>query len=164
VSQKRIGVYPGTFDPITKGHIDIVKRALCVVDTLYIAVADDIPKTPVFTLDERTEMVREDMEALEERDRVFVEPFEGLLTSYAMEKGASVIIRGLRAISDFEYEMQMACMNNKLEPDVETVFLPASENTQFISSRFVKEIARLGGDVSCLVSPHVKKMLERRKA
>jgi pantetheine-phosphate adenylyltransferase len=152
----RTGIYPGTFDPITVGHMDIIKRALHVVDRLIIGVALDTGKAPVFDLAMRGKLVKEDVAALgEDAKRVEVKTFSGLLVNFAEESGANVIIRGLRAVSDFEYEFQMACMNSRLKADVETVFLTASESTHFISSRFVKQIARLGGDISSFVSPNV---------
>lgn len=149
----RIAIYAGTFDPITTGHMDIIRRALNVVDTLVIGVAEDTGKAPIFSVEERASMVRQDVAGL--NGRISVQPFAGLLVDFAREQGAAILIRGLRAISDYEYEFQMACMNNRLAPDIETVFLTASENTHFISSRFVKQIARLGGDISTLVSPAV---------
>ncbi len=151
----RIGVYPGTFDPITIGHTDIIKRALRVVDRLVIAVALDTGKAPVFDLAQRAELVTGEILAAGLESRVEVRMFSGLLVNFAEEMGAQLIIRGLRAVSDFEYEFQMACMNDRLKPDIETVFLTASENTHFISSRFVKQIARLGGDITSFVSPLV---------
>lgn len=150
---QRIGIYPGTFDPITNGHMDIIRRALAVVDVLVIAVAEDTQKTPIFTLKERTEMVKKDTASLGKRVRVV--SFNGLLVDFAKKQKATIIIRGLRAVSDFEYEFQMAGMNAKLSPKIQTVFLSASESTHFISSRFVREIARLGGEVNCLVSKNV---------
>ncbi len=156
----RIGIYPGTFDPITVGHMDIIKRALLVVDRLVIAVALDTGKEPIFDLDMRARLVREDMQALDEAGRIEVKTFSGLLVNFAQENDATLLIRGLRAVSDFEYEFQMACMNSRLKPDIETVFLTASEDTHFISSRFVKQIARLGGDISSFVSPNVAKHLK----
>jgi len=152
----RTGVYPGTFDPITVGHMDIIKRALAVVDKLVIAVALDTGKEPVFDLSLRGKLVEEDIQSLgKDAGRVVVKTFSGLLVNFAEENGANILIRGIRAVSDFEYEFQMACMNSRLKPDIETVFLTASENTHFISSRFVKQIARLGGDISSFVSPNV---------
>jgi len=152
----RIGVYPGTFDPITVGHLDIIKRALRVVDRLVIAVALDTGKAPVFDLATRAQLVEEDVRMLDaDANRIQVKTFSGLLVNFAEENNANIIIRGLRAISDFEYEFQMACMNDRLKPEIETVFLTASENTHFIASTLVKQIARLGGDISSFVSPNV---------
>jgi len=162
----RIGMYPGTFDPITNGHLDIVLRATRVVDRLIVAVASNIGKSPLFEVDERVAMVRRECEALNRPHGVEIEvrPFDTLLMHFAVASGANVIIRGLRAVSDFEYEFQMAGMNTRLNPDVETLFLMASERCQFISSRFVKEIGWLGGDVSSFVSQRVKERLESRWA
>lgn len=155
---ERVGIYPGTFDPITLGHMDVVEKALAIVDKLIIAVAEDIPKTPIFSVDERAEMVRESVVSY--GDRVEVQAFSGLLVNIAKQHGASVIIRGLRAVSDFEYEFQLAAMNAKLDDSIQTVFLPASENNQFVASKFVKEIARLGGEISEFVTPEVEKRLK----
>ncbi len=154
---QRIGVYPGTFDPVTVGHIDIIHRGLRVVDKLILGVAEDTGKTPLFSLEERTEIAREALETElnGEASRVTVVPFSGLLVNFAREHGATLLIRGLRAISDYEYEFQMACMNSKLAPELETIFLTASEHTHFISSRFVKQIARLGGNVTDFVPASV---------
>ena len=157
----RIGVYPGTFDPITVGHMDIIKRAMHVVDKLIIAVALDTGKEPVFDLKQRVALVQSDIKALgADAKRVKVAGFSGLLMDFVEEAGSHIVIRGLRAVSDFEYEFQMACMNSRLNPDIETVFLTASEDTHFISSRFVKQIARLGGDISTFVSPKVARELK----
>jgi pantetheine-phosphate adenylyltransferase len=162
----RIGVYPGTFDPITNGHSDIILRAMKLVDRLVVGVARNAGKGPLFDTDERVAIVREELHHLdpEAAKRIDVRPFENLLMHFAVEVGASVIIRGLRAVSDFEYEFQMAGMNNRLNPSVETVFLMASDKYQFISSRFVKEIGQLGGDVSPFVSARVAKRLAARFA
>lgn len=157
----RIGVYAGTFDPVTNGHLDIIHRALRVVDRLVVAVALDTGKQPIFSLEQRTELVRADIAALgaSEASRIEVQSFSGLLVNFARAHQATLLIRGLRAVSDFEYEFQMACMNSKLAPEIETLFLTASEATHFVSSRFVKQIARLGGDVSGFVSPNVAEHL-----
>ncbi len=153
---QRIGIYPGTFDPITFGHMDIIRRALHVVDKLVIGVALDSAKQPMFDVNMRAALVAKDVASLGvEASRVVVKPFSGLLVNFAQEEGAKLLIRGLRAVSDFEYEFQMASVNNKIAPEIETVFLTASDATHFISSRFVKQIGRLGGDVGKFVSPHV---------
>jgi len=159
----RIGLYPGTFDPITKGHYDIIARAAKIVDKLIIGVAINIGKGPMFSVDERCAMVKEEVQQLIGRD-IDVRPFDNLLMHFAMEIGASVIIRGLRAVSDFEYEFQMAGMNARLNSEIETVFLMASDNHQFIASRLVKEIAMLGGDIRPFVSPRVAQQLIARVA
>ena len=152
---KRIGIYPGTFDPATNGHLDIIHRGTALVDRLIVGVAVNPGKGPLFTLDERVALVKREVAALplSEAARIDVVPFESLLMQFAEKMGAKIILRGLRAVSDFEYEFQMAGMNKRLGPEVETVFLMASESQQFISSRFVKEVARLGGDISHFVSP-----------
>jgi pantetheine-phosphate adenylyltransferase len=162
----RIGVYPGTFDPITNGHTDIIRRAVKVVDRLIIGVARNDAKGPLFATDERIEIVRQEMANLENGDgaRIEVRAFEGLLMQFAQSVGAGVVIRGLRAVSDFEYELQMTCMNARLNPDIETVFLMASDRFQFISSRLVKEIGAMGGDVTHFVSPRVAERLTERYA
>ena len=164
MTQLRIGIYPGTFDPITNGHSDIIRRAIKVVDRLVIGVARNDGKGPLFATDERVEIVRDEVAHLENGDaeRIEVRAFDTLLVNFAQSIGASVIIRGLRAISDFEYELQMASLNARLNPVIETVFLMASDRYQFISSRFVKEIGSLGGDVSHFVSPRVAgRLLDR---
>ncbi len=160
----RIGIYPGTFDPVTNGHMDIISRATHVVDQLIIGVAINAGKGPLFTLDERVEMVEHEVSLLpgDAADRVLVQPFEGLLTDLAVSCGASLIVRGLRAVSDFEYEFQMTGMNRRLNPEIETVFLAASEKHQFISSRLVKEIVSMGGDITHFVAANVReKLLEK---
>jgi pantetheine-phosphate adenylyltransferase len=165
VSKLRVGVYPGTFDPITNGHTDIIRRAAKVVDRLIVAVARNDGKGPLFSTDERVEIVRDDIADLldkEARERIEVRAFETLLMSFAESVGASVIIRGLRAVSDFEYEFQMMGMNARLNTEIEYVFLMASDRYQFISSRFVKEIGALGGDISHFVSKRVAARLISR--
>jgi len=158
----RVGVYPGTFDPITSGHMEVVRRSLRLVDKLIIGPAINIGKGPLFSLEERVEMLKEDIADYPqtERERIEIVPFEGLLIHFAREVNASVIIRGLRAVSDFEYEIQMANMNARMEPNIETIFLMASDRHQFIASSLVKDIARLGGDTSQFVS---KKVFQRLK-
>lgn len=150
---ERIGIYPGTFDPVTNGHLDIISRAARLVDKLVIGVAQNIGKGPLFSLNERVELVRDECAAITARTGTPIEvrAFSTLLIAFARECGAGMLIRGLRAVSDFDYEFQMAGMNYRLDAEIETVFLMASEHHQFISSRFVKEIARLGGDVSSFV-------------
>jgi pantetheine-phosphate adenylyltransferase len=161
---ERVGLYPGTFDPITNGHLDIVTRAARVVDRLIVAVAVNAGKGPLYTVDERVQMVREEVAAIAVTRGVNIQvlPFETLLVDFVRSCGANIIIRGLRAVSDFEYEFQMAGMNARLSPEIETLFLMASERCQFISSRFVKEIGRLGGDISSFVSPRVHARLNQR--
>ena len=162
--KRRIGVYPGTFDPITNGHSDIIRRALNVVDHLVIGIARNDAKGPLFSTDKRVEIVRDEMSHLENGDaeRIEVKAFDTLLMHFAESVGAGVILRGLRAVSDFEYELQMASINARLNPNIETVFLMASDRYQFISSRFVKEIGELGGDISHFVSPRVAaRLLDR---
>lgn len=154
---QRIGIYPGTFDPITHGHLGIIQRSLRVVDTLVIGVALDTGKSPFFTPEMRAEMIGDAIKELpeSERKRIVIKTFSGLLVNFAKENDATILIRGLRAVSDFEYEFQMASINSKLNPDMETVFLTASESTHFISSRFIKQICRLGGDISEFVPKNV---------
>ncbi len=155
-------IYPGTFDPITFGHIDIIKRAAEIFDCIIIAIAKDNAKNPLFTLDERVELVKEEVSKLNLECKIEVEKFEGLLVDFAEKKGSKVIIRGLRAVSDFEYEFQMFGMNSKLNPKIQTIFLPASENHHFIASRLVKEAARLGGDMTSFVSKNVASKLHKK--
>lgn len=160
----RTGLYPGTFDPLTLGHFDIIQRAAKVVDRLVIGVARNAGKEPLFDTKTRVKMVESEVEALRRKGfkNISVMPFENLLMHFAREVGASVIIRGLRAASDFEYEIQMAAMNYRMNPKIETIFLSANEGTQFISSRFVKEIARLGGNIQPFVSARIATQLTNR--
>lgn len=163
--KERVGIYPGTFDPITNGHMDIISRAakhLC--DRLVVSVAVNAGKGPIFSLEERVALVKAEVETLASTGGAVIEvrPFSGLLMHWAEECGARMIVRGLRAVSDFEYEFQMTGMNARLNTEVETVFLMSSERHQFISSRFVKEIRQLGGDISQFVSPRVMRALDAK--
>ena len=163
----RIGLYPGTFDPITLGHIDIIRRASLLVDRLVIGVAINRDKSPLFNLDDRVSMLEEECNYLSEQNgtEIVVHPFEKLLIDCAHDVGAQVIVRGLRAVADFEYEFQMVGMNRSLDNSIETVFLMAEAKHQAIASKLVKEIARLNGDISKFVTPHVaKRLLNKLKA
>jgi len=164
MEEPRTGVYPGTFDPVTNGHLDIISRATRVVDRLIVGVAVNAGKEPLFSLDERVAMVEDEVTVLANGDgsRIEVRPLANLLMHFVEECGASLIVRGLRAISDFEYEFQMTGMNARLNPEVETVFLMASDKHQFISSKLVKEIAGLGGDIAQFVTPGVRERLMER--
>ncbi|ANJ66532.1 pantetheine-phosphate adenylyltransferase [Halothiobacillus diazotrophicus] len=154
----RVAIYPGTFDPITLGHVDLARRATHLFDRVIVAVAAASTKSPLFTLEERTEMARI---ALLELPKIEVKPFSGLLVDFAREEQASSIVRGLRAVSDFEYEIQLAAVNRRLAPDIETVFLSPAEELGFISSSIVRELARLKGNVQGFVPPHVAAALAR---
>ena len=145
---KAIALYPGSFDPLTNGHIDLVARAARLFDNLILAVVHNPAKYPLFSVEERIEMLRE---VAAKYENVEVDSFQGLLVNYAQRRNATVLIRGIRAISDYEYELQMALMNRRLQPELETVFLMASEAYSFVSSRMVKEVYSLGGDVSGLI-------------
>jgi pantetheine-phosphate adenylyltransferase len=165
MAELRIGLYPGTFDPVTNGHMDIIYRAARMLDRLIVGVAINAGKGPLFSLDERLEMVRAETSQLPDiGERIEVVGFESLLVHFAREQKATVIIRGLRAVSDFDYEFQMSSMNAKLAPDIETVCLMASDKHQFIASRLVKEIALLDGDVSQFVSERVRDRLVAKVA
>ena len=157
----RIGLYPGTFDPITLGHIDIINRASMLVDRLVIGVAINRDKSPLFSLDERVKMIEAECSSLSKKTgtEIIAHPFENLLVDCANDVNASVIFRGLRAVADFEYEFQMVGMNRALNDSIETVFLMAEAKHQAIASKLVKEIVRLGGDVSKFVTPTVNKQL-----
>ncbi|MAP94220.1 MAG: pantetheine-phosphate adenylyltransferase, partial [Ponticaulis sp.] len=159
---KRIGLYPGTFDPLTNGHRDIIGRAVKLVDKLVIGVAINNAKGPMFTLDERVNMVLDEVEAFRSQAEIEVRPFDNLLMHFAEQCDATVIIRGLRAVSDFEYEFQMVAMNQKLNPAIETVFLMADPQHQAVASRLVKEIAKLDGEVTHFVSPAIAKKLKEK--
>jgi pantetheine-phosphate adenylyltransferase len=163
-SKKQLtGLYPGTFDPVTLGHLDIIKRAVKLVDHLVIGVATNAAKEPLFTLEERVAMVLSEAEKLAAgHATIEVVPFSSLLVNFAAQVGASVIIRGLRAVSDFEYEFQMVAMNQRLNTEIETVFLMADPRHQAISSRLVKEIALLGGDITPFTTPAVAQALVKR--
>ena len=158
---ERIGLYPGTFDPVTNGHLDIISRGMKLVDKLVIAVAVSEAKRPLFLLEERIEMMQEECAKLAGpgRAEVEVKPFDTLLMHYAEEVNANVIIRGLRAVSDFEYVFQMTAMNEALNREIETVFLMADVRHQAVASRLVKEIARFGGEIGSFVTPTVKERL-----
>lgn len=160
----RVGLYPGTFDPVTHGHTDIIRRACSLVDRLVIGVAINRDKGPMFTLEERVAMIEAECGriAAETGTEILAYPFENLLIDCARDVGAGVIIRGLRAVADFEYEFQMVGMNRSLDNSIETVFLMADAKNQAIASKLVKEIARLGGDVSKFVPPAVNRMLRDR--
>ncbi len=162
----RIGLYPGTFDPITLGHVDIIERAVKMVDELVVGVAINRDKGPLFALEERVAMVSSEMAKLSQKSGVPIRvvPFETLLMKFAEAQNANFIIRGLRAVSDFEYEFQMVGMNQKLNDDIETVFLMADVRYQFIASRLVKEIARLGGSIDAFVPPAVAAALKAKFA
>jgi len=164
MSASRVGVYPGTFDPITNGHTDVIVRATKVVDRLVVGVARNAGKGPLFSTEERVAIVKAEIAHLpaEARKRIAVKAFDTLLMQFAVDNGASVIIRGLRAVSDFEYEFQMAGMNSRINSDVETLFLMANDRYQFISSRFVKEIGMLGGNVTPFVSTRVAKRIAEK--
>lgn len=157
--KETIAVYPGTFDPITMGHLDIIKRALYLFDRVVVAIAENPAKKTLFTLDERVQMIRDCFAPSE--DRIEVEAVKGLLVDYAYTRGAKAIVRGLRAVSDFDYEFQLALMNRRIEREVETVFLMTGFRWIYISSSIIKEAARHGGDVSGLVPDHVCEKLRR---
>ena len=154
-----VAIYPGSFDPITNGHLDLIQRASALFDKLIVAILRNDEKQPLFSAEERTEMLNDVIFGF---PNVEVASFDGLLVDYASQSGASVILRGIRAVSDYEYELQMALMNRRLRPEIETVFLLAGEAHSFISSRLVKEVIRLGGNISGLVPPSIEGRLKRR--
>lgn len=154
-----IGVYAGSFDPITRGHEDLIRRALAFVDRLIVAVTTNVNKQPLFSVSERVAMIRT---SIGDESRVDVQPFDGLLVDFARAQGAKLLIRGLRAVADFEYEYQMALMNRHLAPTLETIFMVPSLDTSYISSSLVREVARFGGSLQSLVHPDIATALERR--
>jgi len=156
-----IAIYPGSFDPVTNGHLDLIERASKLFDRLIVALLRNLEKDALFSLEEREEML---VESLRHLPNVSVDSFDGLLVDYARRKGAQVILRGIRAVSDYEYELQMALMNRQLEPGVETVFMLPGEAYSYLSSRLVKEVARLGGSVKGLVPPQVEKRIRAKVA
>ncbi len=162
----RISIYPGTFDPLTFGHIDIIERAARLGNQLIVAVAENSGKQPLFSVEERTQIVVDEVQRINNTNNVpypvLVKNFSGLLTDFADSQGAHVVIRGLRAVADFEYEFQMASINKRLHGELETVFLMAAEQQHFVASRFVKEVARFGGDVSSFVPENVARKLESK--
>ncbi len=157
-ASSRVGVYPGSFDPVTRGHEDLIRRSLAFVDRVIVAVAVNVAKQPLFTLEERVSLLRETIRLPE----VEIRSFDGLLVEFARSVGAAVIVRGLRAVSDFEYEFQMALMNRTLAPTLETVFLVPAFDLTYLSSSLVREVARFGGDVSQLVQPSVQQALRKK--
>jgi len=159
---ERIGLYPGSFDPITNGHMDIIRRSLKIVDKLIVGIAVNDSKSEYFSTEERRQIIEEDIKNSGLSDKIKIHSFEGLLMDYAKNSGASIIIRGLRAVSDFEYEFQMTGMNARLEPSIETVFLMSSENQHFISSKLVKEVFKFNGDISSFVSANVLKNMKNK--
>jgi pantetheine-phosphate adenylyltransferase len=154
----RIAIYPGSFDPPTRGHEDLIRRSLALADKVIVAVAVNVAKEPLFTVDDRLTMLRS---AVGDEPRVTFQSFEGLLADFAKKVGASMVVRGLRAVSDFEYEFQMALMNRRLNPTIETIFLMPSEQYTYVNSTLVKEIARHGGDVNPFVPQNVRERLEK---
>ena len=161
---RRIGLYPGTFDPVTNGHLDVIGRAARLLDKLIVGVAINTGKGPLFSLEERVELVQAEINEIAARNGMQIEvvPFDTLLIDFARKTGATMVVRGLRAVSDFDYEFQMAGMNYRMAPDIETVFLMASERHQFIASRLVKEVAKLGGDITSFVPPLTHERILKR--
>ena len=159
----RIGVYPGTFDPLTFGHLDIIKRSLLIVDKLIIGVANNLNKVSMLSIVDRKNIIKYDVNKyIKKNNHIVIKEIKGLLTNFATQNKATCIIRGLRAVSDFEYEFQMTGMNYKLNPNIETIFLMSSDNNSFISSNFVKEVHKLGGDVSNFVSKNTISILDKK--
>jgi pantetheine-phosphate adenylyltransferase len=160
-ASKQIAIYPGSFDPITNGHLDLIRRASKILDHVVVATLRHETKNPLFTTDERMEMIAE---ATADLTNVSVDSFDGLLVDYAQQRGARLILRGIRAVSDYEYELQMALMNRQLSTELETLFIPASEQYSYLSSRIIKEVSRLGGDVSALVPASVSARLIAKRS
>jgi len=161
--KNKIGIYPGSFDPLTYGHLDIIRRSLKIVDNLIIGIADNDNKKPLLSLDERKEIIQNDLKDLiSDNENVIIKNVKGLLTDFAKSNEATCIIRGLRAVSDFEYEFQMTGMNYQLNPQIETIFLMTSDQKSFISSNLVKEVHKLGGDVSSFVTNNTIKVLDEK--
>ena len=160
----RVGLYPGTFDPVTNGHLDVIARAARLLDKLVVGVAVNTGKGPMFSLEERVELVQVEIDVIASRNGMEIEvlPFDTLLVQCARKVGATMIVRGLRAVSDFDYEFQMAGMNYRMDPGIETIFLMASETHQFIASRLVKEVAMLGGDITSFVPPLTHERILKR--
>src|SRR5437764_1434848 len=156
---ERIAVYPGSFDPITNGHVDILQRSLEMFDRVVVAIAENVRKAPLFSVDERKRHI---IDAVGRNPRVEVDAFEGLLIEYVQRRGAKIVVRGLRALADFEYEFQLAHMNRRLGAGIDTIFLMTSEKDFYVSSSLVKEVAQFGGDVTGLVPPGVQRALEDR--
>tara|TARA_B110000438_G_C15505753_1_gene517658 strand:- start:63 stop:557 length:495 start_codon:yes stop_codon:yes gene_type:complete len=160
----KVGIYPGTFDPLTFGHIDVIKRSLRIVDKLIIGVANNNNKIPFFSIEQRRMIIENDLSKLHNDNNIYIKIVDGLLTDFAKMHNATCIIRGLRAVSDFEYEFQMTGMNYQLNPDIETIFLMSSDKNSFISSNFVKEVHKLGGDVSKFVSRSTIRFLDDKNS
>jgi len=158
----KIGIYPGTFDPLTFGHIDLIKRSLKIVDKLIIGLADNNNKKPLLSINERKSIVQKDLEKFTNNEQISIKVINGLLTDFAKLNKVTCIIRGLRAVSDFDYEFQMTGMNSQLNPDIETIFLMSSDKNSFISSNFVKEVHKLGGDISKFVSKNTIQILDNK--
>jgi pantetheine-phosphate adenylyltransferase len=157
----RIGIYPGSFDPLTHGHLSLIQRGLKIFDGLIVAVANNPDKTPLFTVQERVELIRG---AVGDDQRIEVDSFDGLLVDYAKRRGAHTVLRGLRAVSDFEYEFQLANMNRRLDHEFDSVFVMTGEDYFYVSAKLVREVARYGGDVSSLVPPNVLAALDKKRA